>query len=53
MGAGRNDDSGLQSMTASVGSNLEGHKAAQILNKLATRESERRAQLEQQAESSR
>lgn len=39
----------LESLSASVGSRLDGDKAAQILNKLAVREADRRAQLKQQA----
>lgn len=44
---------GLDSLQASVGSDLEGDKAAHILGKLASREAERRAQLDEQAEKSR
>ena len=45
----------LDSMTASVGTKegLQGDKAAVILQKLASREADRRVQLEQQAASSR
>lgn len=53
MGAPRSDNSDLDSLSASVGSGLEGSKAAQILNKLASREADRRAQLKQQAAASR
>ncbi|DBA73148.1 hypothetical protein WJX79_007037 [Trebouxia sp. C0005] len=48
----RNETSDLESLSASVGSGLEGDKAAQILNKLALREADRRAQLKQQAAAS-
>lgn len=44
---------GLNSMEASVGSDLEGEKAALMLKKLASREADRRAQLDQLAENSR
>ena len=43
----------LKSMEASVGSDLEGEKAALMLKKLASREADRRAQLNQLAENSR
>ena len=46
-------DCALNSLKASVGSDLEGEKAAHILSKLASREAERRAQLDQQAEATR
>ncbi|KAL0021399.1 hypothetical protein WJX77_012615 [Trebouxia sp. C0004] len=42
----------LESLSASIGSGLEGDKAAQILNKLALREADRRAQLKHQAAAS-
>lgn len=44
---------GLESLKPSVGSDLEGQKAAHMLKKLASREADRRAQLNQQAENSR
>jgi hypothetical protein len=53
MEGGRNETSDLESLSASVGSGLEGDKAAQILNKLALREADRRAHLKQQAAASR
>lgn len=40
-------------MEASVGSDLEGEKAAVMLRKLASREADRRAQVNQLAENSR
>ena len=43
----------LDSLKASVGSDLEGEKAALMLKKLASREADRRAQLNQLAENSR
>ena len=43
----------LDSLQASVGSDLEGEKAALMLKKLASREADRRAQLNQLAENSR
>ena len=43
----------LDSLEASVGSDLEGEKAALMLKKLASREADRRAQLNQLAENSR
>ena len=48
-------DEALDSMTASVGTKegLQGDKAASILQKLASREADRRVQAEQQAASSR
>ena len=45
--------SSLDSLAASVGSDLEGEKAALMLKKLASREADRRAQLNQLAENSR
>ncbi|KAL3157653.1 hypothetical protein ABBQ32_012098 [Trebouxia sp. C0010 RCD-2024] len=46
-------ESSLNSLKLSVGSDLEGEKAAHVLKKLASREADRRAQLTQQAENSR
>ena len=55
MGTARAHEEGLESMTASVGTKegLQGDKAAVILQKLASREADRRAQLEQQGASNR
>lgn len=53
MGAAGAGEQQLESMIASIGSGLEGDKAAQILQKLASREADRRAQLKEQAASSR
>lgn len=49
MTAALNAENKLDSMAASVGAGLHGDKAAQVLSRLASRDAQRKAQVEQQS----